>query len=78
MCEYIFVVAMSVELALKVLADGLLFTPKSLIRDFGGLLDPFIYIVSMGDIKHPRCLMLCHEMCFSADAAGAEGTCLRV
>ena len=41
-------VAMSVELALKVLADGLLFTPKSLIRDIGGLLDLFIYVVRTG------------------------------
>ena len=39
---------MSVELALKVLADGLLFTPKSLIRDIGGLLDLFIYVVRAG------------------------------
>ncbi|KAF0306035.1 Sodium leak channel non-selective protein [Amphibalanus amphitrite] len=45
--EYLFVVGMSIELALKVLADGLLFTPKSLIRDIGGLLDLFIYVVSL-------------------------------
>ena len=44
--EYAFVICMSVELALKVLADGLFFTPKAVVRDFGGVLDVFIYAVS--------------------------------
>ena len=38
---------MSLELALKILADGLLFTPKALIRDMAGILDLFIYMVSL-------------------------------
>ncbi|XP_069959955.1 sodium leak channel NALCN isoform X5 [Cherax quadricarinatus] len=41
--EYAFVVFMSMELGLKILADGLLFTPKALIRDMAGVLDLFIY-----------------------------------
>lgn len=43
--EYAFVVFMSLELGLKILADGLLFTPKALIRDMAGVLDLFIYTV---------------------------------
>ncbi|XP_042222016.1 sodium leak channel non-selective protein-like isoform X1 [Homarus americanus] len=45
--EYAFVVFMSLELSLKILADGLLFTPKALIRDMAGVLDLFIYMVSL-------------------------------
>ncbi|CAG0914974.1 unnamed protein product [Notodromas monacha] len=45
--EYAYVVFTSVELVLKILADGLFFTPKALIRDFGGILDIFIYVVSL-------------------------------
>ena len=37
---------MSVEMCLKTLANGLLFTPNAVIRDFGGILDGFIYTVS--------------------------------
>ncbi|XP_071949638.1 sodium leak channel NALCN-like isoform X2 [Antedon mediterranea] len=45
--EVIFVIFMSFELLLKVLADGLFFTPKALIRDAGGALDVFIYFTSL-------------------------------
>ncbi|CAG0907692.1 unnamed protein product, partial [Cyprideis torosa] len=45
--EYVYVVFTSVEIILKILADGLLFTPKALIRDVGGVLDVFVYIVSL-------------------------------
>ncbi|KAK7076029.1 hypothetical protein SK128_019150 [Halocaridina rubra] len=45
--EYAFVVFMSLELGLKILADGLLFTPKALIRDMAGILDLFIFTVSL-------------------------------
>ncbi|KAK8774669.1 hypothetical protein V5799_010798 [Amblyomma americanum] len=45
--EYVFVVAMSIELTLKTLADGLFFTPKALIKDIGGIGDVFIFIVSL-------------------------------
>ncbi|KAK3859162.1 hypothetical protein Pcinc_034699, partial [Petrolisthes cinctipes] len=45
--EFAFVVFMSLELGLKILADGLLFTPKALIRDMAGVLDLFIYTVSL-------------------------------
>ncbi|CAL4058549.1 unnamed protein product, partial [Meganyctiphanes norvegica] len=45
--EYAFVVLMSIELSLKILADGLLFTPKAMIRDMAGVLDLFIFMVSL-------------------------------
>ncbi|XP_076062886.1 sodium leak channel non-selective protein na isoform X5 [Oratosquilla oratoria] len=44
--EYAYAVCMSLELALKILADGLLFTPKALIKDMAGVLDLFIYTSS--------------------------------
>lgn len=45
--EYIFVIFMSLELALKILADGLFFTPKAYIKDCASVLDVFIYIVTL-------------------------------
>ncbi|PAA69944.1 hypothetical protein BOX15_Mlig020627g1 [Macrostomum lignano] len=45
--EYIFFVAMTVEIILKVLANGFFFTPKALVRDFDGVLDLFIYLNSL-------------------------------
>ena len=45
--EYIFVVAMSLELGMRILANGLFFTPKAVIQNFGGLLDVFIYFVAL-------------------------------
>ncbi|RWS10179.1 sodium leak channel non-selective protein-like protein [Dinothrombium tinctorium] len=49
--EYVFVVSMSIELTLKTFADGLLFTPKALIKDVAGVMDFFIFTVS--------CVSLC-------------------
>ncbi|XP_071875567.1 sodium leak channel NALCN-like isoform X1 [Bombus fervidus] len=45
--EYGFVIFMSIELALKILADGLFFTPKAYIKDVASVLDIFIYVVSL-------------------------------
>ncbi|CAF4696286.1 unnamed protein product, partial [Rotaria socialis] len=45
--EYIFVIFMSVELTLKVFANGLFFTPKALIRDFSGILDMGFFLISL-------------------------------
>ncbi|XP_058249553.1 sodium leak channel non-selective protein isoform X1 [Hemibagrus wyckioides] len=45
--EYVFVIFMSIELTLKIMADGLFFTPTAVIRDFGGVMDIFIYLVSL-------------------------------
>ncbi|CAF1925602.1 unnamed protein product [Rotaria magnacalcarata] len=45
--EYIFVIFMSVELTLKVFANGLFFTPKALIRDFSGILDVGFFLISL-------------------------------
>lgn len=50
--EYGFVVMMSLELGLKILADGLVFTPNALLKDSAGILDLFIYIVSCHDKFH--------------------------
>lgn len=44
--EYIFVIFMSLELFLKILADGLFFTPKAYIKDVAAVLDVFIFLVS--------------------------------
>ncbi|KAJ8977287.1 hypothetical protein NQ317_015572 [Molorchus minor] len=45
--EYCFVIFMSIELALKILADGLFFTPKAYVKDVAAVLDVFIYLVSL-------------------------------
>ncbi|KAK0163918.1 hypothetical protein PV328_002603 [Microctonus aethiopoides] len=45
--EYGFVIFMSIELTLKILADGLFFTPKAYIKDVASVLDVFIYVVSL-------------------------------
>ncbi|XP_055726919.1 sodium leak channel non-selective protein isoform X3 [Salvelinus fontinalis] len=45
--EYVFVIFMSIELNLKIMADGLFFTPTAVIRDFGGVMDIFIYLCSL-------------------------------
>ncbi|ODN05809.1 Sodium leak channel non-selective protein [Orchesella cincta] len=45
--EYGFVTLMSLELSLKILADGMVFTPNALLKDAAGILDLFIYIVSL-------------------------------
>uniref|UniRef100_A0A8C4QUY6 Ion transport domain-containing protein n=1 Tax=Eptatretus burgeri TaxID=7764 RepID=A0A8C4QUY6_EPTBU len=45
--EFIFVIFMSLELLLKIFADGLFFTPTAIVKDFGGVMDIFIYLVSL-------------------------------
>jgi len=50
--EYGFVVMMSLELGLKILADGMVFTPNALLKDSAGILDLFIYIVSYLTLYH--------------------------
>nr|XP_009858187.2 sodium leak channel non-selective protein [Ciona intestinalis] len=45
--EYIFVVSMGCELTLKVIANGVFFTPKPAFKDLGGFLDAAIFIVSV-------------------------------
>lgn len=44
--EYAFVFCMSIEMGLKIMANGLFFTPKAVINDFSGVLELFIYGVS--------------------------------
>lgn len=44
--EYIFVISMSLELTLKILADGIFFTPKAYMKDVASILDVFIFVVS--------------------------------
>ena len=43
--EFGFVIFMSLELGLKILADGLFFTPKALFKDAAGILDLFTFSV---------------------------------
>ncbi|KAI6241045.1 Sodium leak channel non-selective protein [Aphelenchoides fujianensis] len=45
--EYAFVIAMTFELAVKIVANGLFFTPKAVVRDVGGVMTLFIYITSV-------------------------------
>ncbi|KAI0982869.1 hypothetical protein GJ496_009401 [Pomphorhynchus laevis] len=45
--EFTFVICMSVEIMLKIFANGVVITPKAMIRDFGGLLDLFTFVVSL-------------------------------
>lgn len=45
--EYLFVICMSIEIGLKVCAHGFMFTPNALIKDFAGILDIFIYLISL-------------------------------
>ncbi|CAF0718540.1 unnamed protein product [Brachionus calyciflorus] len=45
--EYIFVISMSIEMTLKVCAYGLFFTPNAVVKDFTGVLDLFIFSVSV-------------------------------
>lgn len=45
--EYLFVLFMSIEITLKVCAYGFFFTPNAVIKDFGGILDLFIFSVSL-------------------------------
>ena len=53
--EYIFVVTTTVEIVLKSLADGLILTPTALLKDFGGILHFFIYIVAFVHVCwHPE------------------------
>lgn len=54
--EYIFVVAMSLELGVRILANGLIFTPHAVIQNFGGVLDVTIYLVALAYVAwqpHP-------------------------
>ncbi|KAF8358128.1 nca-2 [Pristionchus pacificus] len=45
--DYFFVLAMTVELLVKILADGMFFTPKAVVRDVGGIMTIFIYMTSL-------------------------------
>ena len=47
MAEWMFVSVMSLELALKIMARGFIFTPAALLADFSGFLDLFIYLVCL-------------------------------
>lgn len=38
---------MTFELCVKIIANGLFFTPKAVVRDVGGVMNLFIYFVSL-------------------------------
>uniref|UniRef100_A0A0N5BLE3 Sodium leak channel non-selective protein n=1 Tax=Strongyloides papillosus TaxID=174720 RepID=A0A0N5BLE3_STREA len=46
-CDYIFVLAMTIELTMKIVANGLFFTPKAFCKDLGAFMTLFIYITSL-------------------------------
>ncbi|XP_014279974.1 sodium leak channel NALCN isoform X3 [Halyomorpha halys] len=45
--EYVFVIFMTLELTLKILADGIFFTPKAYMKDVASILDVFIFVTSL-------------------------------
>ena len=45
--DYVFVIGMGAEIWLRVLAEGLLFTPKAVVKDTAGILDISMFIVSL-------------------------------
>ena len=56
---------MSIELNLKIMADGLFFTPTAVIRDFGGVMDIFIYLVSLWLFPKYKVSRFCKSSCIS-------------
>ncbi|XP_046849024.1 sodium leak channel non-selective protein-like [Xenia sp. Carnegie-2017] len=45
--EYLFVVSTTIELLIRVLADGFMFTPNAVIRNFGDVVDISIYLIGV-------------------------------
>ncbi|RCN28092.1 transporter, cation channel family protein [Ancylostoma caninum] len=45
--EYLYVVSMTFELTVKVIANGLFFTPKAVVKDVGDIMTFFIYSTSL-------------------------------
>ncbi|EYC27831.1 hypothetical protein Y032_0008g206 [Ancylostoma ceylanicum] len=45
--EYLYVVTMTFELMVKVIANGLFFTPKAVVKDVGDIMTFFIYFTSL-------------------------------
>ncbi|KJH52792.1 hypothetical protein DICVIV_00999 [Dictyocaulus viviparus] len=43
--DYVFVLTMTFELLVKIVANGLFFTPKAVVSDVGGVMTMFIYFV---------------------------------
>ncbi|KAF7637845.1 hypothetical protein Mgra_00002820 [Meloidogyne graminicola] len=65
--DYLFVLAMTIELIAKMISDGLFFTPNALINDFGGIMTTsLIFLILMP--KHveinslEQFLMICRAM----------------
>lgn len=50
-CEYLFVISMTFELGVKIIANGLFFTPNAAVHDVGGAMTLFIYLVKYWYIK---------------------------
>ncbi|VDO81574.1 unnamed protein product [Heligmosomoides polygyrus] len=45
--DYVFVLSMTFELLVKIVANGLFFTPKAVVSDVGGVMTMFIYFTSV-------------------------------
>jgi len=61
--EYVFVCFMSMELALKILADGVFFTPKAYMKDVAAILDIFVYVVSYTVLHFKLCFYIQFILC---------------
>lgn len=61
--EYIFVIFMTLELTLKILADGIFFTPKAYMKDVASILDVFIFVVSTFLFLSFTFLEYCNKYC---------------
>ena len=45
--DYVFVTAMAIELTVKILAEGLIFTPNALLQNMSGVFDVLIFSVNL-------------------------------
>lgn len=70
--EYCFVIFMSMELTLKILADGLFFTPKAYVKDVAAVLDVFIYLVRKVCSNRYYKTSLLFDICYSINKRETE------
>ena len=51
--EYVFLIGMTIELALKACAHGLIFTPDAIFASCGGVIDLVIYLSALAFLILP-------------------------
>ena len=52
--EYVFLIGMTIELALKACAHGLIFTPDAIFASCGGVIDLVIYLSALAFLILPK------------------------